>query len=715
LATTLSHGAEVHALPAAQSYRFEHGYNVIDEGGKVLKVVPGPTEAIVAAYRDVDGTRHYMSDWSFERYRSQNQKPNWIVAILPPSRQPEPPFPLLPGLAGGAATNYGTGADTATKALMIVQRALELIRDRDAQSAFELLLTVDPRDRDWLWAYSASKLGFAPIPKEEVLAANLATIQELRMPAESAGAGDADTSGGVGSNKVVLDHGTFVTYWSSGGRSGGHMAVNYISPDDEKLHVYSNDTGMYGEVENANVLSDGNAVMLHLSLGGTSARTNQGFLLEQGGEILASLPNIAYTSEFKDPDHILLKFGTDNMLDVVRMDDYSLDVPLIRFDLKLGIPIRPVFDRKNPNRGSVSLRNLWATDAALRAKYADEHVVKWRISDGGTMVTLLSNRGILQVLESNSFKPLYVLNKIPYSEEVGGVAQGSLDNGTAHEIAMVPTGVAGESIVAAMPVGKGGGISVYRVGAAGGSLVAEMKNSEGNPYSIGEHFNEATSTTFKLRPSPQLNFVELVTYDRNYHRTIVWDGKTGKMLFYDPGGFNVAGAAHRKCGVIGVLWVDDESVAFVLWENGAVDAFKGDFSLKLGSLNLSADDVMHLGYHPPLRVPRSPCKKYIALGHVILQASSGEPVLILPEGSVVNSGWDKVAELVPINDDAAAPLNDDVAEPEAGKYLTIIDVSWWTQPDGAIIGGLSQRILAHQMKSVFVPASTAGGANLTAP
>lgn len=63
---------------------FPCGYEVVAEaavGGAVVKSFPEGRSATVAAYRDVDGVRYYMTDWSYDRYVAKGVKPNWVRGL----------------------------------------------------------------------------------------------------------------------------------------------------------------------------------------------------------------------------------------------------------------------------------------------------------------------------------------------------------------------------------------------------------------------------------------------------------------------------------------------------------------------------------------------------------------------------------------------------------------------------------------------------------
>lgn len=63
---------------------FAGGFEVVAEPSPqspVLKTLPPGTEATVAARFQIDGTVYFMSDWSYERWRTAGARPNWIREI----------------------------------------------------------------------------------------------------------------------------------------------------------------------------------------------------------------------------------------------------------------------------------------------------------------------------------------------------------------------------------------------------------------------------------------------------------------------------------------------------------------------------------------------------------------------------------------------------------------------------------------------------------
>jgi len=89
-------GQDIQVLPRPQVIEFPAGYEVIDGNGKVLKRIGGPSQATVQAYVDGNGTRWFMSDWSFNRWR-QGKSVNWIRPRLerPPAAPAEPGVQVL--------------------------------------------------------------------------------------------------------------------------------------------------------------------------------------------------------------------------------------------------------------------------------------------------------------------------------------------------------------------------------------------------------------------------------------------------------------------------------------------------------------------------------------------------------------------------------------------------------------------------------------------
>ena len=96
-------GAGLVELPAAEEYSFEHGYEVIEltgGGSRVVKSVPGPATANIAAYLDIEGERFYLSDWSHERLK-KGEGYYWVRARAAPvkplgSQRATPVRPAVP-------------------------------------------------------------------------------------------------------------------------------------------------------------------------------------------------------------------------------------------------------------------------------------------------------------------------------------------------------------------------------------------------------------------------------------------------------------------------------------------------------------------------------------------------------------------------------------------------------------------------------------------
>ena len=76
LATAL--GGELVELREPTVVSFPNGYDVVDQQGRVLKSLPESRAATVKAYRQAEGTKLYVSDWSWERFQSAQRAPNYI-------------------------------------------------------------------------------------------------------------------------------------------------------------------------------------------------------------------------------------------------------------------------------------------------------------------------------------------------------------------------------------------------------------------------------------------------------------------------------------------------------------------------------------------------------------------------------------------------------------------------------------------------------------
>jgi hypothetical protein len=71
---------EFRVLPSPQKKSFPHGFDIINHEGTVIKSLPEARSATIQAYIDRHGRSLYMSDWSYERYKTNGIEPNWIVS-----------------------------------------------------------------------------------------------------------------------------------------------------------------------------------------------------------------------------------------------------------------------------------------------------------------------------------------------------------------------------------------------------------------------------------------------------------------------------------------------------------------------------------------------------------------------------------------------------------------------------------------------------------
>lgn len=78
LSTPLLAQQNVFVYPKPAEQIFPVGFEIVDPGGKVIKVVSEYSTANVEAVKEVNGIRHYVSDWSLQRYREKGIPPNWM-------------------------------------------------------------------------------------------------------------------------------------------------------------------------------------------------------------------------------------------------------------------------------------------------------------------------------------------------------------------------------------------------------------------------------------------------------------------------------------------------------------------------------------------------------------------------------------------------------------------------------------------------------------
>ncbi|MDF1814578.1 MAG: CHAT domain-containing protein [Verrucomicrobiales bacterium] len=74
---------------------FPQGVLIYDNNGRLLKREPSMKEANVSAYKDTNGERYWVSDWSWQRYRDEGKPPNWIAAIRKPKTPSKPAPPVV--------------------------------------------------------------------------------------------------------------------------------------------------------------------------------------------------------------------------------------------------------------------------------------------------------------------------------------------------------------------------------------------------------------------------------------------------------------------------------------------------------------------------------------------------------------------------------------------------------------------------------------------
>ena len=81
LVTTIQISAEIVEFDDNRQIDFPGGYYLVDDSGKTIKRMPDARTAVVRAFRTHRGGKEYMSDWSWERFKSSNIPPSWIRAI----------------------------------------------------------------------------------------------------------------------------------------------------------------------------------------------------------------------------------------------------------------------------------------------------------------------------------------------------------------------------------------------------------------------------------------------------------------------------------------------------------------------------------------------------------------------------------------------------------------------------------------------------------
>jgi len=85
---------ELIEYPQPIELEFSQGYKIIDPEGRELKTIPGPALAKVQAYFSKNGFTYYISDWSYDRLKNRNIKPNLMaVKAVEKSRPIESLFP----------------------------------------------------------------------------------------------------------------------------------------------------------------------------------------------------------------------------------------------------------------------------------------------------------------------------------------------------------------------------------------------------------------------------------------------------------------------------------------------------------------------------------------------------------------------------------------------------------------------------------------------
>lgn len=93
----------------ATELRFPSGFQVVDDASpsaNVVKTVSGPADATVSAYVDSRGARFYMSDWSYDRYRSEGIRPNWIRGDAANSDSSNKASPAATGSTAVKSSDY---------------------------------------------------------------------------------------------------------------------------------------------------------------------------------------------------------------------------------------------------------------------------------------------------------------------------------------------------------------------------------------------------------------------------------------------------------------------------------------------------------------------------------------------------------------------------------------------------------------------------------
>ncbi len=94
--TPLCQGQDWQTLKNPVTVKFPSGYDIIDQGGKILKSFTGNQTATVQAYRDTKQGRFFISDWSYQRAVNQGIKANWIRARAAATQQASPNPPVQP-------------------------------------------------------------------------------------------------------------------------------------------------------------------------------------------------------------------------------------------------------------------------------------------------------------------------------------------------------------------------------------------------------------------------------------------------------------------------------------------------------------------------------------------------------------------------------------------------------------------------------------------
>lgn len=599
-------------------------------------------------------------------------------------------FSLLPGAAGD---NLRSGSlQDAGEALSRVQRAWEMVRKSDSHAARSTLLSVDPRNRGWPWAFVATECGFAPIQVEEVLASGLAGRDDADLR-ELDNLPQNDT----GSVTARLAAGDAIADWEYHGRGGSTMEVKLVHRLGT-TRLLEIETGFYGEFQNAAFSKEGTAFLLTLMRSDQRSIpvTNTGDGFRNSGSWITALPHLLFTGNSADgqglgdgdirlPDrnHISLALaGSSHLLQAKwqRSDDGTF---------------RQVFDASDSRSVSDASTSgfLQLNQFLTKVAEADDGPIFWHLGifEGEAGAAVLGVDGTLRIVDAGG-KGLRDLNPEKLSVERSGSEEPRMWLGDGRDV-VLSSAQADNPLVAAVPVGTDGRISVYR--SVDGAKVADMRDRAGAIIRFGDIFRPALSNGFDLRFSPLADFLCFSSVDRHECRVLVWEVSTGKLVLQtgdeESGAYSSTNLPLRDVPLSSLTWMEDQSSVFLIWGDYSLEVASGDLGRRLGALNLPAEVVEEVSRSQIESALRSPDRQWIALAHVILKADNGEPVFTLPEGSRISPDWTLV-----------------VSPMESGTLLKVLDLGWWAFPPGqnpknSNFATLAGRLLTHQMSSVYQP------------